>query len=49
MEEKSSQAFTPSPQEQIRALGFDPSHLTPQEWEELLELEQLCPDEAVSA
>lgn len=49
MEEKNPQAFAPSPEEQVRALGFDPNYLTPHEWEELLELQQLCPDEAVNA
>ena len=38
-----------SPDERIRALGFEPSNLTPDEQEELLEIYSLCPDEAISA
>lgn len=38
----------PSREERIRALGFDPNHLTPLEQEELLEMYSLCPDEAMS-
>jgi hypothetical protein len=34
--------------EQIRALGFDPVHLTPEEQHEVLEMHVLCPDEALS-
>lgn len=37
-----------SPEEQIRALGFNPDHLAPDERDELLELHALCPDEALS-
>jgi hypothetical protein len=35
-------------EEQIRALGFDPVHLTPEEQDEVLEMHMLCPDEALS-
>jgi hypothetical protein len=34
--------------EQVRALGFDPVHLTPEEQVEVLEMHLLCPDEALS-
>ena len=34
--------------EQIRALGFDPVYLTPDEQVEVLEMHLLCPDEALS-
>ncbi len=38
-----------SPEEQIRALGFNPDVLAPDERAEVLELHALCPDEALSA
>lgn len=38
-----------SADERIRALGFEPSNLTPDEQEELLEIYSLCPDEAITA
>lgn len=38
-----------SPEERIRALGFDPDHLAPDEWDELLEFHTLYPDEALGA
>jgi hypothetical protein len=41
--------MSPSREDQIRALGFDPSQLTPMEQEDLLEIYSLCPDEAMSA
>lgn len=34
-------------EEQIRAMGFDPVHLTPDEQVELLEIHTLWPDEAL--
>jgi hypothetical protein len=39
---------TVSRAEQVRALGFDPVHLTPEEQVEVLEMHLLCPDEALS-
>ena len=36
-----------SREDQIRAIGFDPGHMTPEEQAELLEIYQLCPDEAL--
>jgi hypothetical protein len=41
--------MSPSREDQVRALGFDPSHLTPTEQVDLLEIYSLCPDEAMSA
>jgi len=38
-----------SPDDRIRALGFEPSNLTPAEQEELLEIHSLWPDEAIGA
>ena len=38
----------PSSAEQIRALGFDPVHLSPDEQVEVIEMHLLCPDEALS-
>lgn len=35
------------PESRVRALGFDPSHLTPEEQAELLEWYEVCPDEAL--
>ena len=35
------------PESRVRALGFDPSQLTPEEQVELLELYSICPDEAL--
>ena len=36
-----------SREDQIRAMGFDPGYLTPDEQVELLEIHSLCPDEAL--
>ena len=48
MEEFSPPEPIPSQAEQIRALGFDPVYLTPDEQVEVLEMHILCPDEAMS-
>ena len=48
MEEISPPEPAPSRAEQIRALGFDPVQLTPDEQVEVLEMHLLCPDEALS-
>lgn len=34
------------PESRVRALGFDPGHLTPEEQAELVEWYDICPDEA---
>lgn len=34
-------------QERVRELGFDPSHLSPQEWAEVVEIHTLFADETV--
>lgn len=47
MEEILSPDTEPSREEQIRALGYDPQFLTPDEQTEMLELHVLCPDEAI--
>jgi hypothetical protein len=49
VEEKRPPTRWSSREEEIRALGFDPRHLTPHEQEELLEIHALCPDEVLSA
>jgi hypothetical protein len=49
VEEKSLPTRRSSREEEIRALGFDPRHLTRREQEELLEIYALCPDEALRA
>lgn len=38
----------PPIEDRVRALGFEPAHLTPQEQEELLEIHARCPDELVA-
>ena len=48
MEETHSPEPVLSLAEQIRALGFDPVHLTPDEQDEVLDMHLLCPDEALS-
>lgn len=48
MEESHPAETGSTPEEEIRALGFDPSQLTPQEQQELLELHRLWPDPALS-
>ena len=48
MEEIQSPEPVLSLADQIRALGFDPIHLTPDEQDEVLEMHILCPDEALS-
>jgi hypothetical protein len=48
VEERRPPEPEPSPEEQIRALGFDPGWLTPDEQMEVLEMHLLCPDEMVS-
>ena len=48
VEEISPPEPAPSHAEQIRALGFDPVYLTPDEQVEVLEMHLLCPDEALS-
>lgn len=45
MEETHPPEHRPPPEEEIRALGFDPAFLTPAEQRELLEIHQDCPDE----
>ncbi|MBW3629141.1 MAG: hypothetical protein KY464_07575 [Gemmatimonadetes bacterium] len=35
--------------DRIRALGYDPVHLSPDEQVEVIEMHLLCPDEALSA
>ena len=49
MEESLTLVAESSREERVRSLGFNPDHLTVEEQEELLELEVLCPDEALSA
>ena len=48
MEERYLPEPAASPEEQVRALGFDPQFLTPDEQRELLEMHLLYPDEALS-
>jgi hypothetical protein len=48
VEEISPPEPTVSYAEQVRALGFDPVYLTPEEQVEVLEMHLLCPDEALS-
>ena len=48
MEEISPPEPAPTRAEQIRALGFDPVYLTPDEQVEVIEMHHLCPDEALS-
>ena len=47
MEEILSPVAEISREDQIRALGYDPQFLTPDEQSEMIELELLCPDEAL--
>lgn len=48
MEESCAPEASPSREEQVRTLGFDPSYLTAEEQEELLEMQRLCPDELLT-
>ena len=48
MEEIRPPEPTVSCAEQVRALGYDPVYLTPEEQVEVVEMHLLCPDEALS-
>ena len=48
MEEILAPDTEPPIEDQVRALGFEPAHLTPREQEELLEVHARYPDELVA-
>ena len=48
MPELSPPELEPCREDRVRALGYDPGHLTVEEQDELLEIIALCPDEALA-